>query len=455
MLPSRPRLEGWSPASLSQTGPAITTAGHSVEEAVDRINNNLKIMPETKAWSGSAHDAATQMFDRAHKQTQSFSHYAAAVGKALADGAGPIGDARNALLGKADEIDRDPDLHITDQWVVLIKPAALTAEQMNALNRRVVAEQAAVNQLLVAVGSADENTASNVTAAAQGFGFTAPTGLGGLMVPGAQRPADEVPNPSSAPGIYQQNLIRGEDMSVTVRDTTQGYDKDGHYVKTLTMQDGSKHVITEYHSDYAQGVPEMTTDEYWGANGNWLSKTSTTKTPNGTTQTIINWADGTQFVGSVTADGQRSAAFTLPDGRHGVLPPDNPFFTGAVPTVVGGAATGLEAYVGRGGGIPGLSMDAVENVGKGARYAGPAVGVLTTIYAMGSAPTLHDACVAGIAGTFGIAGDYAGGVAGGAVGGAIPGVDVVTGPGGAIIGAYYGGEWMKSLGAKVGEAFCS
>jgi hypothetical protein len=455
MLPSRPRLEGWNPSSLSQTGPAIGTAGHSVEEAVDRIDHNLKIMPETKAWSGSAHDAATQMFDRAHKQTQSFSDYAAAVGKALADGAGPIADARNALLGKADEIDRDPNLHITDQWVVLIKPAALTAEQMNALNQRVVTEQAAVNQLLAAVGRADESTASNVAAAAQRFGFTAPAGLGGLMVPGAQRPADEVPNPSAAPGIYQQNLIRGEDMSITVRDTTQSYDKDGHYVKTLTMQDGSKHVITEYHYDYAHGVPEMTTDEYWAPNGNWISKTSTTKTPNGTTQTIINWADGTQFVGSETPDGQRSAAFTLPDGRHGVLPPDNPFFTGPVPTVVGGAATGLEDYVGRGGQIPGLSIDAVENVGKGARYAGPAVGVPTTIYSMGAAPTLHDACVAGIAGTFGIAGDYVGGSIGGTLGGAVPIIDLATGPGGAMIGAYYGGDLMKSLGTKVGEAFCS
>jgi hypothetical protein len=145
----------------------------------------------------------------------------------------------------------------------------------------------------------------------------------------------------------------------------------------------------------------------------------------------------------------------LPDGRHGVLPPNNPFFTGTVPTVVGGAATGLEKYVSQGGQIPGLSMDAVENIGKGARYAGPAVGVLTTIYSMGAAPTLHDACVAGIAGTFGIAGDYAGGVAGGAIGGAVPVIDTVTGPGGAVLGAYYGGEWMKSLGAKVGEAFCS
>ena len=39
-------------------------------------------MPETKAWAGQAHDAAVEMFDRAHKQTMSFSDYTAAIGKA-------------------------------------------------------------------------------------------------------------------------------------------------------------------------------------------------------------------------------------------------------------------------------------------------------------------------------------------------------------------------------------
>ena len=57
-------------------------------------------------------------------------------------------------------------------------------------------------------------------------------------------------------------------------------------------------------------------------------------------------------------------------------------------------------------------------------------------------------------GTFGIAGDWAGGATGGFLGGLIPGFEPVTVPAGAIAGSYYGGEWMKSLGAKVAIPFC-
>jgi hypothetical protein len=73
------------------------------------------------------------------------------------------------------------------------------------------------DQKLAAVGSADEATGYKVTAAAQRFGFVVPTGLAGVMVRGAQRPADEVPNPVAGPGIYQQNLIRGEDTNSSSR----------------------------------------------------------------------------------------------------------------------------------------------------------------------------------------------------------------------------------------------
>ena len=121
MLPSRSRLESWNPDSLSFTGPAVKTAGESVEQAVDRINNNIKIMPETKAWSGDAHDAASDMFDRAHKTTTAFGDYTTAIGNALNEGASTIGAARTALLDKADEVDSGP-LNITDGSVALIDP---------------------------------------------------------------------------------------------------------------------------------------------------------------------------------------------------------------------------------------------------------------------------------------------------------------------------------------------
>lgn len=399
------------------------------------------------------------MFDRAGKLTASFADYTGAVGKALGDGASLIGSTRKALLDKADEIDRG-ELHVSDAWIVLIKPAEMTAEKVAALMQQVMTEQSAINQLLGAVGAADDRTAAALTAAAQPFGFTPPTpaGLPGLMVPGAQRPADEVPNPADSVGLFQQGVMRGEDMGTTVRETTQGYDKDDHYVKTLVMQDGSKHVITEYKYDYDNGVPDMVTDEHWDAGGNWISKTSSVKTPLGYSETTINWADGTQFIATETPEGVKTAAFTLSDGRHGVLPPDNPFFTGAVPTITGNALTALDAHVGRGGRIPMVSMDAAEHIGAGAKFAGPALGILTTIYSMGVAETPYDRCIAGFAGGFGVAGDVAGGAVGTSLGGAaaslFPPAEAVIVPGMAVGGAYLGGEWMKTLGAKVGVAFC-
>ena len=455
MLPSRSRLEGWNPDSLTFTGPAVMAGGESVERAVDTINNNLKIMPETKAWAGPAHDAAIGMFDRAHKTTTAFHDYTNAIGNALNEGASTIGAARKALLDKADEIDHGP-LNVSEGWVVLIDPGSQTAEQITELMNQVATEQAAINALLVAIGDADTSTGDKLMAAAKPFGFAPPSsgGLPGMMVPGVMKPADDVPNPTDPIGLFQQATMRGEEMGTTVRETIERYNDDGNFEKTLIMQDGSKHVITEYHYDYAHGVPEMVTDEHWDANGSWISRTSSSTTPMGYKETIINWADGTQFVATQTPDGKETAAFTLPDGRHGVLPPNNPFFTGPVPAALGATLTGLDAHVGRGGGLPMLSMDAVEKVGKGAKFGGPALGVLTTIYDMGVAETPNDRCVAGFAGTFGVVGDWAGGAGGAAIGGAIPGAEEFTVPLFAVGGAAMVGDWMKSLGAKVGSGFC-
>lgn len=451
MLPSRPRLEGWNPISLASSAAGISAGGDRVEQAVERISRNIATMPETRAWSGQAHDAAAEMFDRAHTETTRFSEYTDAIARAFIEGAGWIGDTRTALLNKADEIDRG-ELAVSDQWVVLIKPAPMSAEKVAALMEQVMAEQTTINELLLSVGEADDGTAAKVTAAAQPFGFVAPSpeGLSGMMIPGATKPVDEVPNPSDPVGLFQQGVVRGEEMGMTIRETTEEYYGDGDATTTLTMQDGSKHIIRRW-GDLAPHV----SDEHVDPNGKLISHATSWYNPlTEVNHTDIEWPDGTVFNATETADGHRTAAFTLPDGRYGVLPPDNPFFTGAVPDVVGGAFTGLEAHTARGK-LPMLSMEATENVGKVAQFGGPAVGVLTTIYAMGTAESPYDRCVAGFAGSFEIAGDAAGG-AGGALLGTIapPAAQVVTVPAGAVGGAYVVAEWMKSVGTKVGAAFC-
>jgi uncharacterized protein YukE len=454
VLPSRSRLEGWNPDSLSHTGPAVTSAGDSVEGAVDRINEQVKIMPETKAWDGPAHDAATGMFDRAHKSATAFRDYAEAAGKALGDGANVIGTARKALLDKADEIDRGP-LNVSDGWVVLIDPGAQTADQIANLMTQVAREQAAVNDLLVAVGDADNSTADKVTAAGKPYGFVPPPqgGLPGIMVPGVQRPGDDVPNPHDPAGLMQQATVRGEEMATTVRETSSHYNDEGHFEKTLVMQDGSRHVITEFAPTPRNNLFDTTvTEDHYGADGKLISWTSSTSTPGGYKQTIMNWADGTQYVIDETPDGVRTGAFTLDDGRHGVLPPDSAILVTTVPERIGDVLTGLEAHIGDGGKIPMLSMDAVERVGVGAKYSGPALGVMSSMYEFLAAPTAADKCVSVFAGTFELAGNAAGGAGGAALGGVIPvpGAAPVL----AIGGGYAAGEWMKSIGTKVGKVLC-
>ncbi|MFS0896780.1 WXG100 family type VII secretion target [Mycolicibacterium litorale] len=454
MLPSRSRLEGWNPDSLTFTGQAVTAGGDTVLEAIDRINNNVKIMPETKAWAGPAHDAASKMFDRAHGSTTAFRDSTSAIGDALTDGANTIGAARTALLSKADEVDCGP-LNVSEGWVVLIDPGAQTAEEIAQLMDLVAIEQAAINDLLVAVDEADRRAADNVMAAARALGFVPPTsgGLPGMMTPGAQRPADDVPNPRDPLGLMQQATVRGEEMATTVRETSSGYNDEGHLEKTLVMQDGSKHVITEIAANPHNRIVDRTiTEDHYDANGNLISWTSSTTTPSGYKKTIMNWADGTQYVVDETPDGIRSGGFNLADGRHSALPPDSPILMTTVPERIGDVLTGLETHIGDGGKIPMLSMEAVGKVETGAKYGGPTLGVMSSMYDFLAAPTPADKCVSVFAGAFSLTGNALGGAGGAAAGSFVPIPGAV--PVLAVGAGYAAGEWMKSIGTKVGTVLC-
>jgi hypothetical protein len=248
----------------------------------------------------------------------------------------------------------------------------------------------------------------------------------------------------------QQATVRGEEMGTTVRETQSGYDEDGHFEKTLIMQDGSKHIITEYEEDYDHGVPDMTEEQHVDSSGNLISWSTSTRS-GGHKQTIMNWADGTQYVVSQTPEGVVSASVNLPDGRQAVLPPDSPLLT-TVPDRIGNVLTGIETHVAEGGRIPMLSMDAIEKVGAGAKYGGIALGTMSAMYDFLKAPTPAEKCVSVFAGTFGLAGDAAGAAGGATLGAPIPLPGATVGM--AVIGSVAIGQWMKSVGTTVGEALC-
>lgn len=426
MLRSRPRLERWNPNSLTPAGEAIKNAGAAVGEAVSRINRNLTTMPETKTWSGDAHTAATAMFDRAKAATDDFSKYTTAVGDALGDAAGPIGDARTALLTKADEIDATAQLRVSDQWVVLVIGGQMTVEQAAALEKRAQSEQITVNGLLANVGTADEGAAGKVTSAAQQYGFVLPN-PGGLdiMLPGVQKPGDEVPNPMSPIGIVQQGVLRDTEMSETVRETTVEtcYNPtSGEPVATVTtryMMDGSKHINTvDAKPNFSDRGP-LTTDVHIDKDGNQVSRTTMVTYEDwadygmaGKTISTTQYADGTIAEVTVWPDGKQTAYVRTPDGRQADVP------------------------------VNLIDHPILSPLGATGKYFGPGVSIATSLWDVAVAETGFQKCVATAEGVTSVAAGTLAGIAASETGPlAIP----------ISLAAALGGE---ALGNWIGNTFC-
>lgn len=168
--------------------------------------------------------------------------------------------------------------------------------------------------------------------------------------------------------------------------------------------------------------------------------TMTTPLEDGGIKTNVSWADGTTITMTETADGVRTGSCITADGRETVLP--DKFFTDPIPTMADGALSALEVKAGQG--IPGLTSAELDKIKTGAKFGGPAIGLATMAYGIVSADTLHDACVAGISGTY----SAIGGIAVAGVGGA------AAGPLGAFGGSLLGSWTFGYVGAVVGEVLC-
>ena len=455
MLPSRPTLKGWNPESLATSAASITTAAMSVFGAVTGVDSACQRMPETRAWSGRSHDAAVAMFGRASRDASKVAEYANEVASALRHGSATIGAARSALLNKADEVDQGP-LNVTDQWVVLIDPVRMSAEKLAQLQTLSEQEQAAINDMLTAVGNADDDTANAVVAAGGRFGFVQPGPMtsdpASMMLPPTQRPGDQVPNPKTPVGMLEQEAIRNGDESLNIREITESKNAYGEAVKTVVMQDGSKQVITTNDPFEWPDRQNFITVEQFDKHGNEVARSSSWHDlGNNCDYTSVTWPDGSNFTMTMDPTGHRSAGFTTALGRHSAVPVE---LIDNISNYSGAALSGLEKHIVQGGSLPMLTAESVENVSKAAKFGGPALGVATTVFDMVMADTGRDACIAAIAGAAGSGGGWGGAEFGAYLGtltgplapGAVPALAFLVGVGGTFAGA--------DVGKFIGNVVC-
>jgi hypothetical protein len=445
VLPSRSRLTGWNPDALAAGAASIEHVGQSIYRAVWQLDDGCDRMDEARTWQGTAQSAATDMFKRAVDRASRYQHYTTAVSAALRTGSATIGKARTDLLREADAIDRT-ELSVGDNWVVQIRPAAMTAEHATDLQKQAEIAQGEINGLLTAVGNVDDETsrALVLARASEGAGFDVHRmGPPGPIPP---VPGDEVPDPGTHGGRQLQDIARGQDMATTVRETTELTDENGNHFKTLYMVDGSKQEIKEEGGwpPSAHVLPEGTLQvTQYDKDGNEVSIAETIHGEDGTETTNVWWTDGTSVVMTRTPDGKCSGAVTTADGRHGTVA--DAFFADPIPDVVGGSMTALEKQTERG--IPGLSARALESIGAGAKFGGPAFGVVASLYDVATAETKHDACVAAWKGGMGLAGGVAVDVA-------LTAFQPELGPIWAGIASGTGGFGFGKLGGFVGDLVC-
>lgn len=452
MLPSRPTLRTWNPESLEMSAASIIARAESVTAAVRGIKDACGRMPETEAWSGRSHDAAEAMFGRAEGAASQLSEYANGVAAALMAGSETIGRARAALLSKADELDAGP-LNVTDQWVVLVDPVRMSVQDMAELHELARAEQATINELLTAVGDADDETANAVAAAGSRFGYAESGELNGpFAIPGGTQPHDEVPNPKELPGMMMQETIRSGEEMISIREVVEGKNSYDEETTTIFMQDGSKQVITKGDEFFWSSRQNFITVEQFDKDGDFVSETkSWHEMGNECDYTTISWPDGSNLSMSMDPSGHRTAGFTPAGGRSTQVPVE---LIDNISLVSGSGLSGLEKHIVNGGSLPMLTAESVENVGKAAKFGGPALEVATTVFDMAMADSDKERCIALVSGIGGAGGGWGGAELGASAGALVVPFAFLTVPAGAFLGGLGGGWGGAKLGEFIGEVLC-
>ena len=445
---------GWNTDSLTTSAAAIKSAAASVAGAVTGINHACQELPETKSWSGRSHDAAAAMFTRAEREALKFSGYADAVAAALSSGAESIGNARRTLLAKANGVDAGP-LNVTDQWVVLVEPAFMSEDELTKLQALALEEQGVINHMLIAVGDADDATANAVVAAGHEFGYIEPgpaADLSGFLLPVAQRPADQVPDPTTPLGVVGQEAIRSADEQMNVREIIESTNNGGEETKTVIKQDGSIAVTTRMDPFDWPSKQNFYQVQEFDKNGDLVATTSSWHSADtGTDYTSITYANQSNLVMSRDASGHRSATFTPPVGQPSAVPVE---VIDKLSLATGAGMSGLEKHIAHGGSLPMVTGESLENIGKTLKYGGPALSAATTVFDFVMADSGKDKCIALVAGAAGGGGAWGGAEFGAGIGTLAGPLAPAAVPAGAVFFGLVGGLGGAELGEFVGEAVC-
>ncbi|KXW70040.1 hypothetical protein MPHL43072_20910 [Mycolicibacterium phlei DSM 43072] len=454
MLPSRSTLRAWNPDALAAAAAEVRAQAQAVVDSVTGIADACERMPEARAWSGQAHDAAVAMFDRGRVEASKLFDYADTVASSLCRGADTIGQARKNLLAEADSLDGGP-LYVTDDWVVRIVPRYLSKDEMAERQEQARQMQETINTRLAALGDADDATAAALTAAGKDFGFVAPGppgSLGDLMLPGAQRPENQVPDPRTPVGLALQAAILAADQQQMIREIIESTNEYGDETKTVIKQDGSWAVTTRMDPfDWPSRMDFYQTEEF-DKNGEFVARTSSWHDlSNNCSYFSITYPNNANWTTTRDPSGHVTSGFTTPDGRHRVVPVD---LIDSLSLTTTSAMSGLEKHIAHGGSLPMITAESVENIGKTMKYGGPAVTAATTVFNMMMAESDKDRCIALLAGAAGGGGGWAMAEFGATLGAATGPFAIGAVPLFAFSGAAIGGMGGAALGEFIGEALC-
>lgn len=472
MIPLKSVYESWDIAGLMGESRTVAAAGDDLERAIYDLRADVSTMPETRAWEGEGHNAADEMFGRADSHARFFDSIAngssqngshVGVAGVLSQAFHTLSSVKERLDSAVKMIELGP-LNISDQWVVLINGEEMTQARYEALQRIQKAFQDKLNPLLVELSAADEECARRLQYIAQHYTSAR---LDPHDIYASDRVSEAVPNPSTENGLALQEALRQQDAALTVRETHEEINADGSLVKTVTMQDGSKQVITmnekytdpKYRSMFGEKPPVSNLQQVqsYDSSGKLISTVRTQTFDElmsdwemgQRTQTVISVPGQGTVVIDRKSDGTVYGTFWDPEGSYKAIPADSPFFTHPMATTVGGAITGLETAAGKGALSTALSLDEASKIKAGSKFAGPALGMAVTAFDMATAETPREACVAGVGGAIGTGGSV---LAGSLASAYVPGVATATGA--SVLASMFGSWVFGSIGNAIGEKVC-